>query len=59
MVKKENENLSFRKSELTSVELVRKMREEEFGRYKEEIGDALDELSKKPKSEWPELFKDN
>ena len=40
-----------------SVEMVRKIREDTCSRYEEEIGDALDKLLKKPKSEWPKLFR--
>lgn len=41
----------------SGVEKVRKMRKEESGRYTEEINKALDDLLKKPKSEWPKLLK--
>lgn len=48
---------SFEEKELSSAEQVRKMRRKESNRYKEEIDKALDELLKKPKSEWPRLLR--
>lgn len=59
MINNTEAKLDFRNSELDSTELVRKMREETWRRYEEEIGNALDELLEMPKSEWPDLLKNN
>ena len=45
------------KESFSSVKYVSELREEIGGRYRKEIGDALDELFKKPKKEWPKLLK--
>ncbi len=48
----------YKEKEPSSGEKVKKMREKTWGRYEDEIGNALDKLTKKPKSEWPELLKE-
>lgn len=45
------------KEEFSSAEYVSKLREEIGGRYREEIGEALDKLFEKPKKKWPKLLK--
>lgn len=40
-----------------SAKYVSELREEIGGRYRKEIGDAFNELFKKPKKEWPKLLK--
>lgn len=52
------EVIDFTKEEsFSSAKYVSELREEIGGRYRKEIGDALDELFKKPKKEWPKLLK--
>ena len=45
------------KEEFSSAKYVSGLREEIGGRYKEEIGEALDKLFKNPKKKWPKLLK--
>lgn len=45
------------KEEFSSAEYVSRLREEIWGRYRKEIGEAWDKLYKTPKKKWPKLLK--